>query len=316
MLTAIVLLLISLLALFYGAGWLVRGSSSMAIRAGISPFVIGFTIVALGTSMPELVISLNTALHGEGDIAIGNIIGSNIYNICIILGISIIHFPHFSKTKLNRFDISVMILSVIAFTVVLWNGVIERITGIAFLSAFIIYLFLRISFNYKATAKKSFIKKIETKTSSAYWLSDILFICSGMLVIIFASNILADNAVIIASGLKISNSAIALTIIAAGTSLPELATSFVALKEKDPGLAIGNVIGSNIINILGIAGVTATIIPIHSSGINHIDLLVLLGVSVLLLPSTFTNLKANKLKGYFLVLIYITYVLCLLSNVF
>lgn len=316
MITAIIFLLISLLALFYGAGWLVRGSSSLATKMGVSPVIIGLTIVAFGTSAPELVVSLNASINGQGDIAMGNIVGSNIYNICIILGISALKSPLVTKNKFDKLDIPVMILSTLVLSYSLWHGNLSRATGLSFLTALVIYIFLRVNLSLTKERKSEYIKIPTAKRPFIFWLSDFLFIGSGILVLIFASNLLVDNAVIIAQGLGVNNAAIAITVIAAGTSLPELATSFVAATQKDPELAIGNIVGSNIFNILGIAGLAASVSPIHAPGIEHLDLLVMAGVSTLMLPLVFTKLKIGRIEGGILLIIYVAYAIALLLGIF
>lgn len=316
MITAIIFLLISLLALFYGAGWLVRGSSSLAVKMGVPPVIIGLTIVAFGTSFPELVVSLNASVNGQGDIAIGNIVGSNIYNICIILGISALRSPLVTKNKFDKLDIPVMILSTLVLAYSLWSGNIGRMTGIGFLTALVIYIFLRVNLNISREKKNEYIKLPKVKRPFLFWLGDFLFIGSGILILIFASNLLVDNAVIIARGLGINEAAIALTVIAAGTSLPELATSFVAASQKDPELAIGNIVGSNIFNTLGVTGLAASIAPIHAPGVEHLDLLVMGGVSILLLPLVFTKLKIGRIEGGIFVIIYVAYAIALLLGIF
>lgn len=316
MITAIIFLLISLLALFYGAGWLVRGSSSLAVKMGVPPVIIGLTIVAFGTSFPELVVSLNASVNGQGDIAIGNIVGSNIYNICIILGISALRSPLVTKNKFDKLDIPVMILSTLVLAYSLWSGNIGRMTGIGFLTALVIYIFLRVNLNISREKKNEYIKLPKVKRPFLFWLGDFLFIGSGILILIFSSNLLVDNAVIIARGLGINEAAIALTVIAAGTSLPELATSFVAASQKDPELAIGNIVGSNIFNTLGVTGLAASIAPIHAPGVEHLDLLVMGGVSILLLPLVFTKLKIGRIEGGIFVIIYVAYAIALLLGIF
>lgn len=316
MITAISLLLVSLLFLYLGTGWLVRGSSSLATRMKIPSFIIGLTIIAFGTSVPELIISLSSNLHGMGDISMGNIVGSNIYNICIILGISALKSPLVTKNKLDKLDTPVMIGASFFLCYSLWDGHIGRIDGISFLSAFVIYVYLRLNLSMRQAKKIEIIKAPPYKYDFALWVKDLMFIGCGILVLIFSSNLLIDNSVIIAEGMGISQSAFAITIIAAGSSLPELATSFIAAKEKDPELAIGNVIGSNIFNSLCIVGVCASTTPVNAPGIEHIDLLVMAGVSLLMLPLAFTKLKINRIEGGGLIMIYTTYAIALLLGIF
>lgn len=316
MITAILLLLISLLFLYLGTGWLIRGSSSLATRMKIPSFIIGLTIIAFGTSVPELIISLRTNLQGMGDIAMGNIIGSNIFNICIILGISALKSPLVTKNKLDKLDTPVMIIASFFFCFSLWDGHIGRMEGISFLSAFVIYVYLRLNLRMRQAKKIEIIKGPTHKYNFVLWIKDFMFIGCGILVLIFSASILIDNSLVLAEGMGISQSAFAITIIAAGSSLPELATSFIAAKEKDPELAIGNIIGSNIFNTLCIVGTCASSTPVNAPGIEHIDLLVMVGVSLLMLPLAFTKLKINRIEGGGLILIYTTYAIALLLGIF
>lgn len=313
MTTSIFLLILSLIALYIGADWLVRGSSSVAARAKISPLVIGLTVVAFGTSAPELVVSLSATLNGQGDISVGNVIGSNIFNICIILGLSAIVYPLQAQTQLLKRDIPVMILSAIIFTILFWDGTLTRLEGILFFSGIIVYTALSLYYARK-NGKKEILPKEEKINVSSHWLVDVGYIGGGLIVLIFASQLLVDNAVFIAQLLGISEAVIGLTIVAAGTSMPELATSIVAATKKNPEIALGNIVGSNIFNILAILGITASVHPITANDVNYIDLLVMLGVSLLILPVVRTGYKISRIEGVFLVIIYILYTCYLLRN--
>lgn len=316
MITAILLLLISLLSLYLGTGWLIRGTSSIASRLRIPTLIIGMTIIAFGTSIPELFISLRTNLHGLGDLAMGTVVGSNIYNICIILGIAALKSPLATRNKLDKLDTPVMIAASFFLCYSLWDGHIGRMQGISFLSAFVIYVFLRINLSMRQAKKVEIIREPPHKYDFVLWIKDFMFIGCGILVLIFSTGLLIDNSLIMAEGMGISQSSFALTVIAAGSSLPELATSFIAAKEKDPELAIGNVIGSNIFNALCVVGICASASPVNAPGIEHIDLVVMTGVSVLMLPLAFTKLKINRIEGGGLILIYTTYAVALLLGIF
>lgn len=314
MITNIFLLVLSLVALYIGANWLVRGSSSLAARAHISSLVIGLTVVAFGTSAPELVVSLSAAFHGQGDIAIGNVVGSNIFNICLILGISALIHPLQAKTQLVKKDIPIMIVATILFTILFWNGKIGRVEGFLFFTGIIAYTFYSL---YFARKHKEETLPSETKATpvSGRWYIDVLFLASGLAVLIFASQLLVNKAVSLAKLFGVSEAVIGLTIVAAGTSMPELATSIVAAYKKNPEIAIGNIVGSNIFNILAIIGTTALIHPINAPQVNYIDLLVMLGVSVLIFPIARTGYKINRLEGVGLIIIYLAYTFYLLRNV-
>lgn len=312
MATSITLLILSLIALYIGADWLVRGSSSLAARAHISPLVIGLTVVAFGTSAPELVVSISATLNGQGNISIGNVVGSNIFNICVILGLSAIVFPLQAKTQLLKIDIPIMILASGLFTVLFWNGHLGRLEGLLFFSGVIAYTCFSLYFARKKGMKQA-VAEGEI-TVSSHWIKDALFLAGGLIILVFASQLLVDNAVYIAKAAGISEAVIGLTIVAAGTSMPELATSIVAATKKNPEIALGNIVGSNIFNILTILGITSLIHPISAAEVNYIDLLVMLGVTILVLPVVRTGFKITRLEGIFLFSIYIAYTLYLLKD--
>lgn len=316
MTTSIFLLILSLAALYIGANWLVRGSSALAARAHISPLVIGLTVVAFGTSAPELIVSLNAALHAQGDIAMGNVVGSNIANVCLILGLSAAIHPMQAKTQLVRKDIPIMIIAAILFTVFFWNGKIGRPEGLVLFAGIVAYTFYSLYF----ARKQGLAGKLPAGSDAAQpvkgrWYVDLLFLAAGLGTLIFASDLLVKNAVFLAKSFGISEAVIGLTIVAAGTSMPELATSVVAAFKKNPEIAIGNVVGSNIFNLLAITGATALVHPIAAPQVNYIDLLVMLGTSLLLLPIARTGYRINRWEGIGLVVIYVAYTLYLLRNV-
>ncbi|WP_106831193.1 calcium/sodium antiporter [Parabacteroides pacaensis] len=315
MTTSIFLLILSLIALYIGADWLVRGSSALAARANISPLVIGLTVVAFGTSAPELIVSLNAALHGQGDIAIGNVVGSNIFNICLILGVSAIIHPLQAKTQLVKKDIPIMIVATILFTILFWNGKIGRLEGLLFFTGIVVYTFYSLYFARKHNKESNLSSEEKVKLGSGHWYVDVLFLIGGLAVLVFASQLLVDNAVSLAKSFGVSEAVIGLTIVAAGTSMPELATSIVAAYKKNPEIAVGNIVGSNIFNLLAIVGTTALVHPINAPQVNYIDLLVMLGASILILPIARTGYKINRWEGVGLVIIYVGYTFYLLRDV-
>ena len=309
MITSLTLLILSLVALYIGAGWLVQGSSALALKAKISPLVVGLTIVAFGTSAPELVVSLNATLSGQGDIAIGNIVGSNIFNIGVILGVSATICPLQVKKQLLRIDIPVMLAATVLFTILFWNGTLGRTEGLFFLTGIIIYTIFSLFYSRKHGTEGS---SQELEEQPKHWAVDTQAIVGGLVVLVFASRLLVDNAVSIAKELGVSEAVIGLTIVAAGTSMPELATSVVAALKKRTDIAIGNVIGSNIFNLLAVLGLTATIAPVETNQINWTDMLVMLGTSLLLLPFMRTGFKIGRGEGVVLFVIYIAYTLYLI----
>lgn len=313
MITSVTLLILSLFALYIGAGWLVKGSTELALKARISNLVIGLTIVAFGTSAPELVVSLNASLSGQGDIAVGNIIGSNIFNIAVILGISAAIHPLQAKRQLTRLDIPILIAATVVFTLLFWNGTLNRLEGCLFLVGIILYTVFSLYYSRKHE-KKIEEQAGELEKQPEPWHKDFLYIAGGLVILIFASNLLVDNAVSIAQELGVSEAVIGLTIVAAGTSLPELATSVVSALKKNPDIAIGNIVGSNLFNILAIAGTSSVVNPIVAKNVNYIDLLVMLGLSLLLLPLAKSGQKISRTEGWALIVMYLCYLAWLLRD--
>ena len=308
MITSVTLLVLSLFALYIGAGWLVKGSTEIALKANVSNLVIGLTIVAFGTSAPELVVSINASLTGQGDIAIGNIVGSNIFNIAVILGISAIIHPLQAKRQLTRIDIPLLILATIVLTVLFWNGTLNRLEGCIFLIGIILYTAFSLYYSRKHEEKvEKSIGELEKQPEP--WYKDVLYLGGGLAILIFASHLLVNNAVSI-----VSEAVIGLTIVAAGTSLPELATSLVAALKKNPDIAIGNIVGSNLFNILAIAGTSSVIHPIVAKNVNYVDLLVMLGLTLLLLPVVKSGQKISRAEGWVLIVIYLCYLAWLLRD--
>lgn len=280
----------------------------MAVRFGISSLVVGLTVVAFGTSAPELLVSVNSALEGNSGIAIGNVVGSNIFNICVILGIAAMIYPLRVNPGLIRFDGPFMLLSTILFVIVFYDGSFGRIEGVLFFIGICMYVVYCI---YKAK-RGEVINGDEEIKPSKNWLYDIVAIIAGLGLLVIGSEVLVDNSVTVAKILGWSDAVIGLTIVAAGTSMPELATSVVAALKKRTDIAIGNAIGSNIFNILAVLGLTASISPIEMNQLNIVDMFVMLGTAFIILPFMRTDFKIGRMEGIVLFIIYIAYTVYLL----
>jgi cation:H+ antiporter len=308
MLLSIIYVLASLVILYFGALWLVKGSSALALRAGISPLVAGLTVVAFGTSSPELVVSINATLSDHGNIAIGNVIGSNLFNICIILGISALISPLKIKMQLLKIDIPVLIITTIGFMLLFADRQISRweggilVTGIVLYTVFNIILARR---EKSAEVKALFEQSIADQKMKWYWSVGLVLLGIGVLVA--GSELLVKGAVSVARSLGVGETIIGLTIIAAGTSLPELASSIVATMKKEYDIAIGNIIGSSIFNILAIVGISSVIRPLSAIAISNIDLYAMIGATLLLLPFFRTNYTLKRDEGIFMIGIYLIY---------
>ncbi len=301
----IVWLLLSLVILYFGAEGLVTGAASMAKRAGISPLVIGLTIVSMGTSAPELLVSVKAALNGQGALSIGNVLGSNFFNVGIILGLSAVIYPLAVKRQLLKLDVPVMIFASVLFFLLFLDSEISRVEGIIFILSLIIYFTYLFVTSRKNTATHA--EEEEEIRLSKHWLLDILFIGAGLAALVYGSDMLVENAVIIAGRLGMSEAMIGLTIVAAGTSMPELATSVVAAIKKRSDIAIGNVVGSNIFNILLILGLTGVIQPISTFDINYVDSLFNIGIGVLLWVFMKKSTRITRAQGVLFLVFYLIY---------
>lgn len=282
-----VYLIVGLALILFGASWLTDGASALARRWGVSDLVIGLTIVAFGTSAPELVISIVSALNGNSGIAIGNVVGSNIFNILMITGCTALVMP----LGVGRSTLSKEIPLVILSSLVLWfcsadmlidgasENVVSRADGLVLLAFFLI--FMRYTFSIARDKPADAVPESATVKPMKAGIS-VLYVVAGLAGLVFGGQGFVRGASGIASSLGVSDAVIGLTIVAAGTSLPELATSIVAAIKKNPGIAIGNVVGSSIFNAFFIMGAAATISPMKVEGISTIDYAVLIGASLLL----------------------------------
>lgn len=268
MLLSIVLLLVGLGLVVYGSDILVDGASSVARKIGISEFVIGIIIVGFGTSCPELVVSVTGAIDGNSAVSLGNVTGSNIFNILMILGLTAIFSP-IAITKDNKTkDIPILLCITIFFCLIALKGTINRLDAVLFLAIFAIYLL----FNFKAgKAEAAAIEEEVVEKNYGTFLS-ILMIVGGLAGLIFGGKLFVNNAVTLAHALGASDKFIAVTILAVGTSLPELMTCVVAAAKKKGQLALGNIVGSNVFNILLILGISGLIHPLDTSSFNYVDM--------------------------------------------
>jgi cation:H+ antiporter len=305
----IVYLVVSLLLLFVGAESLVKGSSSLALRAGLSRLMVGLTIVAFGTSSPELVVSVKTALSHQGDISVGNVIGSNAFNIGIILGLTALICPIPVNRQIIKIDAPIALGVAMLLPLMLLNHTVGRGEGFLLLAGIVAYIWLSVILGRRGyTTDQS---DVSAPLVSRHWIVDIAYILGGLAVLVFGSSILVEHSVLLAKALGASEAVIGLTIIAAGTSMPELATSLVAAVRKEPDIAIGNIVGSNIFNILVILGVASMVSPLHAPGISALDYGAITVFTVLLLPLLYTGRTLHRLEGGLLLGLYGLYLFML-----
>jgi cation:H+ antiporter len=306
---ALIYLPVGLVLLYFGAEGLVRGSSSLALRWGLSPLVVGLTVVAFGTSSPELVVSLKAALNGQGAISVGNVVGSNICNIGLILGLSALITPIATSSQIVRIDIPIMIGATLVSLVFLAGGSISFVEGATLLSLLIVYIVYSIYLARRSKGdalEQEFTEEVRISKRGA--VLDLLMVAGGLVLLVFGARFLVDGAVIIARSFGWSDALIGLTIVAVGTSLPELATSLLAAVKKEADIAVGNIVGSNIFNLLGILGVSAMVTPLKAEGIDGLDLAVMTGFAVLLWPFARYQHRICRWEALFLLAGYVVFV--------
>lgn len=306
MLINIVLLVMGLVVVLKGADWLTDGAVNIASRFGVSQMVIGLTIVAMGTSMPELCISMVSALKGTPDLAVGNVVGSNTLNTLLIVGCSALVAPIMVKRSSVRRDIPFAMLASLLMLIFCLDGGIDRLDATLLFILFAVFMFVTVKYGKN--------EGTEAKTTAAPLGKATLLLVVGLVCLILGSNLFVDNASFIASTLGVSDAVIGLTIVAGGTSLPELATSMVSAKKGNSDIAIGNVIGSNVFNILMIIGVTGLVKPMHIKGITSLDLIVMLASMLLLWFFCRTTYKVKRWEGAVLAISYIAYLAWLIAQ--
>ncbi|MCL4112660.1 UNVERIFIED_CONTAM: hypothetical protein GTU68_052107 [Idotea baltica] len=307
-------LAVGIVCLVGGADVLVKGAVKLAARFGIPPLIIGLTVVAFGTSAPETAVSVNAALSGNGDIAIGNVLGSNIANILLILGITALVIPLTVSRQVVRLDIPIMIIASIATFILCLDGEISHIDGILLFSALILYVIFLI---YSSRKQKESIDdelvttiEIENTKKPFAWITHLSLIIIGLILLIIGSHFLIDGAVSFAQIMGLSKLVTGLTVVAIGTSLPELATSVIAAYKGERDLAVGNIIGSNLFNLLCVLGLTAIVSPtpiLVADQALHFDFPIAIAVSFMCLPIVLTGFRIDRWEGLLLLLYYVAY---------
>ncbi|MCW1916332.1 calcium/sodium antiporter [Luteolibacter sp. GHJ8] len=308
MLLPILLILASCAFLFLGAELLVRGGSSLALKLGLTPLVVGLTVVAYGTSTPELLVSLKAAFAGNPDIAIGNVVGSNIFNIAVILGLSALVLPIKTNLQVLKWDAPLVVLATLLVPLTFLDGVVSSFEGACLVLAALLYTWwaIRLARRDERLGHEAHVDVPEIRRRPSVVL-DLLKIVAGLAVLAFSSRILVENAVVVAKIAGLSDTVIGLTIIAAGTSMPELATSMVAALRGQSDIALGNVLGSSLFNLFFVLGGAAVVAPVSTSGLQIFDLVALAVITTLMLPFLFTGRSLNRVEGGILFLSYLIY---------
>lgn len=307
MLLNILYIIIGVAVVLWGADRLTDGAVGLAAKMNIPQIVIGLTVVAMGTSMPEFFVSLVSAINGTPDLAVGNVVGSNIFNVLLIVGTAAVVAPMvISKTTVKK-DIPFAVLASVLLFVFGLDNYISRIDAAILTVVFIIFMIYTVRTGIKGTAENKQSSDSEpNKKPMPVWKA-ILFVLLGLACLIFGSNLFVNAATEVATELGVSQAIIGLTIVAGGTSLPELATSVVAARKGESAIAMGNVIGSNVMNILMILGVTGLICPMQVNGITMIDLGVLLLSITLLWLFSFTKYKVERWEGVVMLALFAGY---------
>lgn len=345
----IVLLVLGVIIVLKGADWLTDGAVNIATRFGVSQMVIGLTIVAMGTSMPEFCVSMVSALKGTPDLAVGNVVGSNTFNTLLIVGCSALVAPIMVKRSSVKRDIPFAVVASLLMLLFCLDGAIGRVDAAVLFAGFCLFMFVTLKYaktteepaaavatsgaatataiSEASTSQASDHKASSSETSDheassseasqasgTSMLKAVVMLVVGLLCLIAGSNMFVDNASFVASSLGVSDAVIGLTIVAGGTSMPELATSMVSAKKGNSDIAIGNVIGSNVFNILMIIGITGLVKPMHIAGITTLDLIMMLASMLLMWFFCRTTYKVKRWEGAVLTIVYLAYLTWLIMN--
>lgn len=309
MILNILFILVGVAAVLWGADKMTDGAVSVAQRMNIPEIVIGLTIVAMGTSAPELFVSMVSAIKGTPDLAVGNVVGSNIFNTLLIVGVAAMVAPMIIARSTVLKDMPITLLSSVLLLLFCMDSYISRLDALVLFAGFLAFMWYTV---YLGKRGKAQVPE-NAAAPRPMWLS-LLLIVIGLACLILGSNLFVEGATYIAASLGVSQAVIGLTVVAGGTSLPELATSVVAARKGQSAIAIGNVIGSNVMNILMIVGVTGLISPMHIEGITTVDLSMLIISVSLLWFFSFTRFKVERWEGGVLTLIFLGYMTWLVSN--
>ena len=297
-----------LVLLYFGADWLVQGAITLALHLGLSPLIVGLTVVALGTSVPEALVSVQAAIGNQGGLAIGNVVGSNILNIALILGLSALISPLKVDSHLVKADVPLLAGATFMLVVLLEDFHISRMEGAFLLLCIVGYVVGNIMTVKRTSPDENKIEGMDVPDDPGKTLwRDIGLLIVGIITLGFGANFLVTGAVDLARIWGLSEALIGLTIVSIGTGTPELATALMAAYRKNSDLAIGNAVGSNLFNIMFVLGLAGLVAPLDATGINSSDLYVMLAVTLLLLPTVWTGRVLDRKEGFLFLAIYVAY---------
>ena len=303
-----ILIVGGLVLLFFGADWLVKGAVTMALHLGLSPLIVGLTVVALGTSLPEALVSVQASLDNQGGIALGNVIGSNILNIALILGLSALIQPLKVDSHLVKADVPLLVGASFLLMVLLEDFHISRMEGALLLLGIVFYVCGNIMTVKRTSPEEDKIEGMEIpEDPSKNLLRNIGLLVLGLIALAFGSSFLVSGAVDLARIWGLSEALIGLTIVSIGTGTPELATALMAAYRKTADIAIGNAVGSNLFNIMFVVGLAGLVAPMDATGINSSDLYVMFGLTILLLPTVWTGMVLDRKEGFLFLAVYVAY---------
>jgi cation:H+ antiporter len=301
--------------LYLGAQILVKGGAALALRLGLNALVVGLTVIAYGTSSPEMVVSVSASLQDNGAIAIGNVVGSNICNIALILGVCALVSPLSASAQIIRREIPIMIGVSVVLAAMLWDEQLSRLEGGVLFAGIVVYTVLTVREARAETKGKAEQEYGEDFPAGSMGLGkSVLLVVAGLGVLVVASQLFVGGAVVLAKSWGVTEAVIGLTVVAVGTSLPEFATSLVAAVRGHGDVAIGNVVGSNIFNVLGILGIAALINPIDTSGLSRVDLATMVVAALAMLPAARSGGVISRLEGAVLLFAYLGYTAWLVAQ--
>lgn len=299
----VLLIIVGVVIVLWGADRLTEGSVAIASKIGVSQLVIGLTVVALGTSMPEFCVSFVSALKGTADMAVGNVVGSNVFNAMLIVGVAAMVAPMCVMRQTVRKDLVFAVAASVIMGALVFDREISRADAVILSAFFIVFMWITLKGAKKDDPGKS---ALSPHSAPSMW-RGAMWIVLGLAALVGGSNVFVDSASSLALAFNVPDAVVGLTIVAGGTSMPELATSVVAARKGNSGIAIGNVIGSNVFNILFVVGLTGLVCPMTVSGITWIDLAVMIGSMLLLWIFAYTKLTIARWEGAVLTVLFVAY---------